>query len=355
MFAFLTAWLSLLCLAAALPASSLDERGDGYSSPRQVMYIQTFHYTNGGQLSLLPLVEQKTGVTHILLAAVHINSTPGDVELNDDSTNSTVYTQIWSEAAQLQKDGVKVMMMLGGAAPGSYPNLCSGTNGAIINEAYYTPLRDTLRYHNVDGLDLDIEEQPASAIALSTRAATASGRPNGKLVNWYNAQFYNGWGDASTPIGYNAIIANGYAPDRVVLGVLDNPNDAGSGFYRVGTYKTTIATLRANYHNFGGDAGWEFWDAGASDGYANPSQWVSDIATAVFGSSSDDKSALRNLQAAPIPRGPTPWPHLISTLETLGVGFLPAVRALNLTDGNLHQALKVLDLPEIVPLRPLIG
>lgn len=101
----------------------------------------------------------------------------------------------------------------------------------LQNEAYYTPLRDTLKYHKVDGLDLDIEENVDGScpLALLRRlnsdfgnsfiltmapvaselgpqeyglggfsyrdldaAATAPLKPNGKLVNWYNAQFYNG-------------------------------------------------------------------------------------------------------------------------------------------------------------------
>ena len=98
------------------------------------MYVQTFHTTSGGRLSLLPLVQQKTQVTHILLAALHVNDSPGDINLNDDNPNSTIWDTVWSEAARLQSQGVKVMMMLGGAAPGSYPRLCSGSNGAIVRQ-----------------------------------------------------------------------------------------------------------------------------------------------------------------------------------------------------------------------------
>lgn len=93
MLGFFAAWLGLLSLTAALPA--VEKRGDGYNPPRQVMYIQTFHYTNGGKLSLLPLVQQKTGVTHILLSALHVNEQPGDINLNDDNPNSTVWDPVW--------------------------------------------------------------------------------------------------------------------------------------------------------------------------------------------------------------------------------------------------------------------
>jgi hypothetical protein len=31
-------------------------------------------------------------------------------------------------------------------------------------------------------------------------------RPNGKLVSWYNAHFYNGWGDTSSTEMYELIV-----------------------------------------------------------------------------------------------------------------------------------------------------
>lgn len=129
MFRFLTAGLALLAATATALPAELAKRADG---SRSVMYIQTFRTTSGGKLSLAPLIQQNTQVTHVYLSALHINSQPGDINLNDNSPNDTIYDTVWSEAAQLQKSGVKVMMMMGGAAPGSYPRLCSGTNGAIV-------------------------------------------------------------------------------------------------------------------------------------------------------------------------------------------------------------------------------
>lgn len=129
-------WSVLLGIANAVPAghtSSIEKRADPYKPPRNAIYVQTFRTTSGGKLSLLPLIEQKTDVTHIYLSAVHVNEEPGDINLNDDNVNSTVWDTIWQEAAQLQQRGVKVMMMLGGAAPGSYPRLCGGANGAVVS------------------------------------------------------------------------------------------------------------------------------------------------------------------------------------------------------------------------------
>ena len=48
--------------------------------------------------------------------------------------------------------------------------------------------------------------------------ATDPARPNGKLVSWYNAQFYNGWGDASSSTMYDRIISEGgWDSARVVI------------------------------------------------------------------------------------------------------------------------------------------
>lgn len=130
MFGIFTACLALLAVTVTALPATVEKRANG---ARSVMYIQTFRTTSGGKLSLIPLVQQNTQITHIYLSALHINSQPGDINLNDNSPNDTLYDTVWSEAAQLQSRGVKVMMMLGGAAPGSYPRLCSGTNGAIVS------------------------------------------------------------------------------------------------------------------------------------------------------------------------------------------------------------------------------
>ena len=55
----------------------------------------------------------------------------------------------------MQDIGVKVLGMLGGAAQGSFQRL-DRSGGEF--EAYYVPLRDMIRRHNLDGLDLDVEE-----------------------------------------------------------------------------------------------------------------------------------------------------------------------------------------------------
>jgi hypothetical protein len=81
-------------------------------------------------LSLVPLMTEHTGVTHILLSAVHLNEQPGDITLNDHHPNDTMYDTLWSEVKQLQDGGIKVMMMLGGAARGTFQRL-SGDDASV--------------------------------------------------------------------------------------------------------------------------------------------------------------------------------------------------------------------------------
>jgi hypothetical protein len=59
----------------------------------------------------------------VYIAAIHLNERPGDITLNNESPRDVRHEHMWSEVKVLQKKGVKVMGMLGGAAKGSYDNL----------------------------------------------------------------------------------------------------------------------------------------------------------------------------------------------------------------------------------------
>ncbi|KAK5119567.1 hypothetical protein LTR85_007395 [Meristemomyces frigidus] len=380
--------LSLSSFTLALPTSHATlERRDAYNAPRLVNYVQTFHDVAGNPLSLLPLLNENTGITHVNLAALHINSDASDITLNDNNPNSSYWDSVWSDVKQLQAGGIKVLFMLGGAAAGSYPRLCGSAVPAVIDETYYGVLRDTIRAHDIDGMDLDIEESVdmTCALALLQRLnadfgsdfiltmapvasamwpdgpglsgfdyptldaqATDASRPNGKLVDWYNAQFYNGWGDASTQTFYDAIITmGGWSPDRVVMGVLDSSGDGGSGFVPIKTLESVILQLRANYANFGCAVGWEYWDAGTTDSpaFEYPWQWVQAVSSAVSG---DQTLPAKNLTSSPLPNPAAPFPSLTETLVHLGAEWLWAVWALNVTDGNLLEAEQLLNLTSLL-------
>jgi hypothetical protein len=126
MFSKLTVSLAILgsLLSASTAFPSQSRRGltqANNTTPRNMVYVQTFTNPDGSQLSLLPLIQEKTGVTHIILAALHLNSgTPNNPTLNDNNPNSDYYDFLWPEVKQLQDAGIQVMMMMGGAAQGSY-------------------------------------------------------------------------------------------------------------------------------------------------------------------------------------------------------------------------------------------
>lgn len=182
--------------------------------------------------------------------------------------------------------------------------------------------------------------------------ALSPSKPAGKLVNWYNAQFYNGWGDSSSPAGYKSIIANGYAAARVVMGVLANPDDGGSGWYSVSTYTSTISSLKATYGNdFGSVVGWEYWDAGEKDSPALQNyEWVAMIAKACIGGSGYERDVptTRNLTNEVPGVGQTPWPVAMKTLIGKGAGDFESLRALNRSDGNVEKAAEMLGLGDLV-------
>jgi hypothetical protein len=93
------------------------------TGPRLIVYHQTFHDQQGNYHSLLPLLTNNTGITHVIVAAIHLNDQPGHITLNDHVPDDTRYDQLWGEVAWLQGSGVKVLAMFGGAAKGSYEKL----------------------------------------------------------------------------------------------------------------------------------------------------------------------------------------------------------------------------------------
>lgn len=61
--------------------------------PRLIIYHQTHHLPDGGpNVSLLPLITRRTGITHVIIAAVHINEGPGNITLNDDPLTTSATT-----------------------------------------------------------------------------------------------------------------------------------------------------------------------------------------------------------------------------------------------------------------------
>lgn len=278
------------------------------SNPRIVLYFQTYH-DNGRYISLLPLITNTSGATHVILSAFHVNWDPNNLTLNDDRPDDDKYTQLWDEVLVLQDSGIKVMCMLGGAAKGSFARLDyseSRTDVPLARfEAYYNPLRDLIRAKNFDGVDLDVEEEMSlpGIIHLIDRlradfgsnflitlapvsTALMAGRPHlsgfdhrllesarGSSISWYNVQFYNGWGGLHNTAAYDEIMRNGWRADRIVAGMLTNPRHGGSGYIPLELTAAVLGVLVEKYPDFGGVMGWEYWKSLPQDEDENCWKW----------------------------------------------------------------------------------
>ncbi|KAH0497987.1 hypothetical protein TgHK011_005268 [Trichoderma gracile] len=270
--------------------------------PRIITYYQTHHDPAGKHISLLPLITQPgISLTHVILAAIHLNDDPHHITLNDHPPHHPRFDPLWAELRILQASGVKVLAMLGGAAKGSYARLDASDEQF---ERYYCPLRDMIRACGLDGLDLDVEEEMSlgGVVKLIDRlrsdfgkdflitlapvaAALLDHRSNlsgfdyealevmrGREIAWYNAQFYCGWGDMNNPIMYEMIIRKGWPIEKVVVGLVTNPAN-GSGFVIWEFLSAVLTLLRGRHERFGGVMGWEYFNS-LPGGHERPWEWA---------------------------------------------------------------------------------
>lgn len=273
--------------------------------PRIITYYQTHHDPSGKPISALPLITQPgISLTHIIVAAIHINEDPAQLTLNNHHPSHERYQTLWAEMRVLQASGVKVMGMLGGAAKGSYQRL-DGSDEQF--ERYYCPVRDMIRERSLDGLDLDVEEEMSLggivklidrirsdfgkdfiitlapvAMALLDFTKNLSGFDyeslevmRGRDIAWYNTQFYCGWGDCSNPLMYDYMIRKGWPPEKVVIGLVTNPSNGG-GFVPWDPLRAVLTLLRGRYGRFGGVMGWEYFNS-MPGGTERPWEWAREM------------------------------------------------------------------------------
>ncbi|HXM23495.1 MAG TPA: glycosyl hydrolase family 18 protein [Terriglobales bacterium] len=306
-------FLCSLALASVLVLGSAFAQSAPVTSKRVIYYYQTQYY-QGKYVSLSKIWKQVSPKTHkpittdVMVAAFHLgydsNNQPY-IHLNDNVPSDPMFTVMWRQVATLQKNGVNVRMMLGGAAQGSYANLFSNWN------TFYPILRQTLRQYHLDGIDMDIEEQVALTDAqklvhhlnkdfskqfIMTMSPVAPdlsgyvgfsgfnykdlyGSSEGKRINWFNGQFYCGWGTLATTTDYELIIKNGYPPEKIVGGMIGNPANC-SGYVPIPTVAKTVKELVAMYPRFGGVADWEYFNT-LPGGLANPVKWGAIMAKAM--------------------------------------------------------------------------
>lgn len=296
--------LALVLFGGSGIAAASDPGHSATTPHRVVAYYQTQYVTDdsGVQHYVSPLPLSGTA-TDVIVAALHLNS-DGSVHLNDDPPSAAKFVPMWADLARMQRSGTRVEVMLGGAGVGSFANLHADF------AKYYGLLRQTLTTYHLDGIDIDIEEPfsladtehlinklrsdfgPRFIITLAPVAADMSGqttfsggfqysdleRDSGRQINWYNTQFYCGWGDLRSTADYDAVIGNGFSPDRVVAGTVTNPANC-TGYVDPDTLHATIHQLASTYHKFGGVAGWEYFNSLGTDG--TPAGWFRDVAAAM--------------------------------------------------------------------------
>ncbi|KAI1337821.1 glycoside hydrolase superfamily [Xylariaceae sp. FL0016] len=314
-------FLAPLTCAVAAAADDADHR--------VVIYYQTTN-TNGtaeDHVSLLPLVDadaSSVSATHVLIAAVHVIDGDGGIHLNDYPPGDAIFDQVWSDAAALQAAGIKVMAMVGGAAAGTWERL-DGDDTSF--EAYYGPLHDLIGTYNLQGLDLDVEQSMSLdgmtrlidrlkadfgddfiitlapvASALTEGGGNLSGfdyfdleAQRGDDIAFYNAQFYFGWGDASSASDYESIIDDGFPASKVVMGLLTNSAN-GNGFVDLDTEAGVLSELVGENANFGGVAAWEYYNS-LPGGESAPWEWAAWMADHMT-SAAQEKREVSGTEAA---------------------------------------------------------
>lgn len=284
---------------------------------RRVMVYHQSHGHGDSYVPLRPMVD--AGVTELIIAAVHIRDN-GAVVLNDHDHTDPYHARLWEEMAAVQDAGVPVLAMVGGWAPGTTDKL----DGDRF-ETYYPVLREFLRQHDFDGIDIDVEQEmtlggvlrlidalrsdfgPDFLIILAPVATAMWGgrhlsgfdyeelyRRRGAEIDWVNVQFYSGFGSAADTDDYDKIIGRGvYSPDKVVLGVIGNPLD-GEGYVEVDTVADTVRRLCARYPEFGGVDVWEYFRA-LPGGREEPWRWI-ELMREAMGRPDLDAGARRDAQ-----------------------------------------------------------
>lgn len=275
------------------------------TSKRIIYYYQTFN-------TIQPIIKTLSP-THIHLASIHFgldkNQQPY-IHLNDYPPDHKTFNNVWNELREITSKGIKVVLMVGGAG-GAFTNLFKDF------DTYYTLLYNTVKKYNdvITGIDLDIEE-PVSldncrklisridkdfdknflitmAPLGSSLASNNQGMggfiykdlyntPEGKRINYFNGQFY---GDFNEDM-YNNCVNNNYPSEKVVIGMLNNPDDEFK------PYEDVIKSLFEKYDDkFGGVFIWEYFNA-IPGGLKNPEVWSVKLRDIMYPSNSSDNCSI---------------------------------------------------------------
>ena len=300
-FFYLISLLSAFSLAR--PVHDFTTRAD--ELPRLIIYYQTTHDSSGQPISMLPLVTEKgIALTHLIVCSFHINLN-SEIHLNDFPPSDPHFNTVWAEAKVLKDAGVKIMGMVGGAAAGSFSTSTLDGDDTTF-EHYYGQLRDVIINFGLQGMDLDVEQSMSQAGItrlvdrlfedfgkdfIITLAPVASALRNGGnlsgfdyedleaaagvAIDFYNAQFYNGFGSMTNTVAFDSVISNGWSPQKIVVGQITTPANGGQ-YVPFDTLNTTISQLRTKYGEIGGIMGWEYFNS-EPGGTSEPWEWAQEM------------------------------------------------------------------------------
>jgi chitinase len=159
-FSALSTILTLLAsFGSPLPVQDASSVAVYPELPRLVIYFQTTHDSGTGEpISMLPLItELDIALTHLIVCSFHINL-GGEIHLNDYPPYYPLFSTLWNETLVMKAAGVKVMGMIGGAAPGSFDSSTLDSTDEATFEHYYGQLRDVIVQYGLQGMDLDVEQ-----------------------------------------------------------------------------------------------------------------------------------------------------------------------------------------------------
>ena len=243
------------------------------SCKRVVIYYSPAESPNTNSISLSDIANninpntKKPYINVVEICTLHLKeySDGSYIHLNDYNPANSMFDDIKSSISLLKKQNIKVLFMLGGQenTSGESPQ-CDSSWVNLFNDfdTFYNVLKNFIIEWDIDGIDLDIENNNtwsqagtyniinvnklinqlisdfgesflivlapiAIAIYMNDWNGGLSGfdykrlindTSCGKYISWLNVQFYNGWGTLTSPTQYIEAVNNqGYDPS--LLGV----------------------------------------------------------------------------------------------------------------------------------------
>jgi len=256
---------------------------------KTIYYYQTF-------VGLHDLMNHVQDIDVIIVSSLHFGKDKNNkknIFLNDNLPYDPIFNDLWLETEKLSVQGCNIMLMMGGAGF-AYKELFSDF------DTYYPLLKGLITKKSwIRGIDLDVEENtsienikmlinqlvrdfvindndfiitmaPVSSTLITDGSSFAGfnykelyNSEEGKYIHWFNTQCYNSFSYDT----YEAIIKNGYPPEKIVMGM-------ESGQFNESSFNEAldeIKKIKNKYPDFSGVFDWEYLNAPPDK--TDPSQW----------------------------------------------------------------------------------